>query len=96
MNSVASKPALIGVDWGTSSFRAYLIGSDGRVLDRVSTSEGIMQVGGQVLGQESYQFVDQVLRFVCNKATRAGCYITLDHYRGWLPATADILESENP
>ena len=48
MNSVASKPALIGVDWGTSSFRAYLIGSDGAVLDRVSTSEGIMQVGDQV------------------------------------------------
>ena len=47
MNSVASKPALIGVDWGTSSFRAYLIGSEGTVLDRVSSSEGIMHLGGQ-------------------------------------------------
>ena len=47
MNSVASKPALIGIDWGTSSFRAYLIGSEGEVLDRISTSEGIMHLDGQ-------------------------------------------------
>jgi len=47
MNSVASEPALIGVDWGTSSLRAFLIGAQGEVLDRVSSSEGIMRVGGQ-------------------------------------------------
>jgi len=32
---------LIGVDWGTSSLRAYLIGSGGVVLDRRETSGGI-------------------------------------------------------
>ena len=46
MNSVASGPALIGLDWGTTSFRAYLIGSDGDVLDRLSAPQGIRQVEG--------------------------------------------------
>lgn len=43
-NSVASNPVLIGVDWGTSSLRAYLIGADGEVLGCLTTSEGIMHV----------------------------------------------------
>ncbi len=48
MNSAASDPALIGLDWGTSSFRATLIGADGGVLDRLTAPEGIMHVeGGQ-------------------------------------------------
>ena len=44
MNLVASKPALIGVDWGTSSLRAFLIGTQGEVIEGVSSSEGIMQI----------------------------------------------------
>ena len=44
MNSAVSEPALIGIDWGTSSLRAFLIGAQGEVLDRVSTGEGIMQI----------------------------------------------------
>lgn len=44
MNSVASEPALIGIDWGTSSLRAFLIGAKGEVLKRVSSAEGIMCV----------------------------------------------------
>lgn len=44
MNSAASEPALIGLDWGTSSLRAYLIAGDGTVVDRVSRPEGIMRV----------------------------------------------------
>ena len=47
MNSGASEPALIGIDWGTSSLRAFLIGKQGEVLDGVSSPEGIMQVAGQ-------------------------------------------------
>lgn len=38
------EPGLIGVDWGTSSCRAYLMGRDGGVLTSVSTDKGIMQV----------------------------------------------------
>ena len=44
MNLVASNPVLIGIDWGTSSLLAFLIGAGGEVLDQVSKSEGIMHV----------------------------------------------------
>ena len=44
MNSAASEPALVGIDWGTSSLRAFLIGANGEVLDKVSSSQGIMHV----------------------------------------------------
>ncbi|MBV9539142.1 MAG: 2-dehydro-3-deoxygalactonokinase [Acidisphaera sp.] len=36
---------MIGVDWGTSSFRAFRISPDGRITDRVATQRGIMTVG---------------------------------------------------
>jgi 2-dehydro-3-deoxygalactonokinase len=36
--------ALIGVDWGTTSCRAYLIGTDGAVLERVIDGPGILKV----------------------------------------------------
>lgn len=39
-----SGPALIGVDWGTSSFRACLIDRAGCVLDRLAAPAGILQV----------------------------------------------------
>jgi len=35
-----AQPALIGIDWGSSSLRAWLIGPDGAVLDERSTKEG--------------------------------------------------------
>lgn len=44
MNSVVSNPALIGIDWGTSSLRAFLIGAEGEVLEQVSRPQGIMHV----------------------------------------------------
>ncbi|MDE0852321.1 2-dehydro-3-deoxygalactonokinase [Yoonia sp.] len=44
MNSAASEPVLIGIDWGTSSLRAFLIGAGGEVLDQVSKPEGIMHI----------------------------------------------------
>lgn len=44
MNSVVSDPALIGIDWGTSSLRAFLIGAEGEVLDQLSNPQGIMHV----------------------------------------------------
>lgn len=45
MRSSESEPCLIGIDWGTSSLRAFLIGNHGEVLDTVSAPQGIMQVG---------------------------------------------------
>lgn len=34
----------IGLDWGTTSFRAYLVNSEGAVTDQVSAAEGILAV----------------------------------------------------
>jgi len=36
--------ALIGVDWGTTSFRAMKLDGDGEILDRVETDDGITSV----------------------------------------------------
>lgn len=44
MNSAASNPALIGLDWGTSSLRAFLIDAQGDVLDQLFKPQGIMHV----------------------------------------------------
>ncbi|MCW3474245.1 2-dehydro-3-deoxygalactonokinase [Limobrevibacterium gyesilva] len=37
---------MIGVDWGTSSFRAFRLAADGRILGRRSTPRGILHVEG--------------------------------------------------
>src|SRR3954468_15819608 len=37
-------PLLIGLDWGTTSCRAYLIGADGEVLDRQPDGPGILKI----------------------------------------------------
>ena len=39
-----TQPAVIGLDWGTSSLRAYLYGSDGMVLDRRARPWGIQHL----------------------------------------------------
>ena len=39
-----SDAALIGVDWGTSNFRAFLLDASGAILDRRSGPHGIMTV----------------------------------------------------
>lgn len=46
MNSVGSDPLLIGVDWGTTSFRAYLLGVGGKILRRHEEKRGILNVDG--------------------------------------------------
>ena len=37
-------PALVGIDWGTTRFRAYLIDETGVVIDRIASDDGIMAV----------------------------------------------------
>ena len=41
-----STPHLIGLDWGTTSCRAYLIGARGTVLDRQTDGPGILKADG--------------------------------------------------
>jgi len=45
-----STPQLIGLDWGTTSCRAYLIGADGAVLERVADGPGILRVENSAFG----------------------------------------------
>src|SRR5204863_7847702 len=44
------KPLLIGLDWGTTSCRAYLIGAGGIVLERVTDGPGILKVENGAFG----------------------------------------------
>ena len=39
-----SAPALIAVDWGSSSFRAYLMARDGTIVDECATADGVSTV----------------------------------------------------
>src|SRR5687768_5500941 len=39
-------PVLVGLDWGTTSFRAFLLAGDGTVLDRREAPMGILKVPG--------------------------------------------------
>ncbi len=39
-----SAPALIAVDWGSSSCRAYLMARDGAVLDEIASGDGVASV----------------------------------------------------
>ena len=44
--AMADAAALIGIDWGTTSFRAYRIAADGRVLETRTAAAGILKVEG--------------------------------------------------
>ncbi len=44
---MGAAPALIGVDWGTSSFRAYLIDANAEIISVVDAPEGILTVKDQ-------------------------------------------------
>ncbi|HMQ93889.1 MAG TPA: 2-dehydro-3-deoxygalactonokinase [Amaricoccus sp.] len=41
-----SEPALVALDWGTTSLRAWLLDGRGRVLDSARAPRGVMQVAG--------------------------------------------------
>ncbi|WP_372658619.1 2-dehydro-3-deoxygalactonokinase [Hydrogenophaga sp.] len=58
-------PALIALDWGTSSLRAYALGAHGRVLDQRRSEHGIMnlpEVDGT--GTRAARF-EQALQSIC-------------------------------
>ena len=45
-----ASPALIALDWGTTSLRAYALGADGAVLDRRAEPWGVMNLPGLDFG----------------------------------------------
>jgi 2-dehydro-3-deoxygalactonokinase len=40
----SNRPAAVCIDWGTSSFRAYLVKSDGTIIERSESARGILTV----------------------------------------------------
>lgn len=58
-SGVSVAAALVGIDWGTTSFRAYLFAGDGELLDRIVRPAGILTV-------EDGNFAG-VLHTVCEK-----------------------------
>ena len=42
--STRMSPALIAIDWGSSSFRGYLLAPDGAILEEIATGDGIGNV----------------------------------------------------
>ena len=46
MSSVTTSktPSLVALDWGTSSFRGWLLDSDGKVLETIQTELGILKI----------------------------------------------------
>jgi len=81
MNSVASEPTLIGIDWGTSSVRAYLIGAHGDVLDRVVSSEGIMHVAG---GKFETVFCELVVPWITDRKLPILASGMITSRNGWI------------
>ena len=43
-DTVSSEPRLIAIDWGTSRFRAYLVGPSGAILEEVASDDGMAKV----------------------------------------------------
>lgn len=41
----SGQPAAVCVDWGTSSFRAYLMQADGAVVARIESPRGVLTIG---------------------------------------------------
>jgi 2-dehydro-3-deoxygalactonokinase len=47
---VGSDASLIAIDWGTTRFRAWLVGGDGAILERIDTAAGILSVASGDFG----------------------------------------------
>jgi 2-dehydro-3-deoxygalactonokinase len=56
-DGVSGGASLIAIDWGTTRFRAWLVGGDGAILDRVDTAAGILSVAGGNFGSSFDQTV---------------------------------------
>ena len=73
---------LIAIDWGTTSFRAYLFEKDGTILERISAAAGIMQVEDSAFESVFYARVGNWLSYTPEPAIIASGMITSK--QGWV------------
>ncbi|UPH70269.1 2-dehydro-3-deoxygalactonokinase [Abyssibius alkaniclasticus] len=92
---------LIGVDWGTSSFRAYLLNDNGELLDRVSSPSGILNVPDRnfaaILDRNCGQWPN-VPTLMCGMIGSRNGWIEADYLSGLTGASelaAQLKEIEN-
>ena len=92
-------PALIALDWGSSSFRAYLMAREGAILDEIATQDGISTVAlgaypGQVAppDRESLAVVGRTLTEHLELVSRALQAIRAPRYRPSRSGAAPKLE----
>src|SRR4051794_2727488 len=74
---------MIGVDWGTSSFRAFRMAADGAVLDRRHAPRGILHVPN---GAFSDALVEQVGDWLADGETRVLLSGMIGSRQGWREA----------
>jgi 2-dehydro-3-deoxygalactonokinase len=76
--------SFIAVDWGTSSFRAYLVDADGSIQGRCATGDGILSVGAAAFADVLRRHIDPWL------AHRPGCPVIMSGMigsrQGWVEA----------
>ncbi|KVE27942.1 2-dehydro-3-deoxygalactonokinase [Burkholderia singularis] len=65
MTAAWDTPALIGLDWGTTSLRAYLFAVDGSVLDTRTDAAGVMSLPGGADGARAPQVFDEAFERAC-------------------------------
>jgi len=74
---------MIGVDWGTSSFRAFRLGADGRVAERRAAPRGILAI-------ENGRFAEELLRqtgdWIADGETRVLMAGMVGSRQGWVEA----------
>lgn len=56
-------PKLIALDWGTSSFRGYLLNQNGEILEKISADAGILSVKNRQFLQTLHQQLDRFKLF---------------------------------
>lgn len=98
MSLDASKANLIGIDWGTTSLRAYLIGAQGAVLDSLHSTEGIMQIQNNQFENTLHRLLEPWLKVEKLPVIASGMITSRN---GWIetpyvpaPASASDLASE--
>lgn len=74
---------MIGIDWGTTSFRAYRIASDGTVRDRRTAHRGILNVPDGRFGQT---LRDEIGLWLAAGETRVLLSGMIGSRQGWLEA----------